>query len=231
MEPATTPKTTAARPMRRYSSRVGDEETKPRRAQGFQNHGVVDAKALTGGERAAEHQRRGEQRHRARAAQPQHQIADEMIDRVERVLDAHGGDGGKRVGQRLDERRFFRVVPPSANVSVAISVCGAPANAPGENTRTKLMPRLCQSTARRLAMRARYVAAEHIDRDRIAGLELEVIGGPAFQRDQRRTGIVGRPPFAGDETGAGRKRRRVSDAAVAAQHPCRSLAGLEIFGI
>ena len=33
-------------------------------------------------------------------------------------------------------------------------VCGAPRKVLGENTITKLMPRLCQSTVRRLAIRA-----------------------------------------------------------------------------
>ncbi len=42
--------------------------------------------------------------------------------------------------------------PPCGSVRVAIWVCGAPAKVLGENTSTKLMPRLCQSTVRRLAM-------------------------------------------------------------------------------
>ena len=65
-------------------------------------------------------------------------------------------------------------VPPSAKVSVAMSLCGAPANVPGENTSTKLMPRFSQSTARRLAMRAVMLRPSTLTVIGVADLEVEI---------------------------------------------------------
>ena len=47
------------------------------------------------------------------------------------------------------------------------------AEAFGEYTSTKLMPRLCQSTLRRLAISRRDIAAEHVDGDVVPDLEAE----------------------------------------------------------
>ena len=44
----------------------------------------------------------------------------------------------------------------------------------------------------------RDVAAEHVDDDLVADLEPEPVGDLLFDRDQRRTVIVGPPPFALD---------------------------------
>src|ERR1700731_3685880 len=87
---------------------------------------------------------------------------------------------------------------PSVKVSVAISLCGAPAGDP-----------------------CRDVAAEHVDGDAVADLEVEIGGGFAFERNERRPGVVGAPPVAGDDTRPVRDRRRVGDAAAPAQHPRR----------
>src|SRR5437660_164642 len=59
---------------------------------------------------------------------------------------------GKETASALMSVASSAVVPPSAKVSVAISLCGAPSKMPGEKTSTKLTPRFSQSTARRLAM-------------------------------------------------------------------------------
>ena len=59
------------------------------------------------------------------------------------------------IGKASATALTIRASPPgfgTVSVSVAIWVCGAPLKALGENTSTKLMPRLCQSTVRRLPM-------------------------------------------------------------------------------
>jgi hypothetical protein len=66
------------------------------------------------------------------------------------------------------------------------------------------MPRLCQ-----------YIAAEHVDDDLVADLELETVGDLFLQRDQRRAVIVGRPPGALDDLGAFGKFAGIGQAAVA----------------
>ena len=71
-------------------------------------------------------------------------------------------------------------------------VAGAPRNVAGENTMTKLMPRFCQSSVRRLAIRAVMLRPS----------TLTVTGSPTFrpspsrdlllERDQRWPGLIRR---------------------------------------
>ena len=49
--------------------------------------------------------------------------------------------------------------------------------------------------------------------------EIEVVRRFALERDQRFAGITGVPPLPGDDARPGRNGGRISDAAVALQHP------------
>ena len=63
-------------------------------------------------------------------------------------------------------------------MSVARWVCGAPAKVLGENTMTKLMPSVCHSTLRRLAMRAVMLRPSTLTVMRVAELQPEAVGDP-----------------------------------------------------
>ena len=67
------------------------------------------------------------------------------------------------------------------------------------------------------------VAAEHVDGDGLADFQIEIVRRLALQRDERLAGVVRAPPLAVDHARAGRHRARIGDAAVAAQHPARSV--------
>src|SRR5262245_7977354 len=63
------------------------------------------------------------------------------------------------------------------------------------------------------------VAAEHVDRDRVAELEAEPIRDPFLERDQRWTLVVGLPPLPFNQTRPRRNRVSIGDAAIALQRP------------
>ena len=69
--------------------REGGDQRAPGRAQRLQHHRVVDAGAVAGRERAGQHQHRGDQRHAGRGADRRAELADDAVDDVERILDAH----------------------------------------------------------------------------------------------------------------------------------------------
>ena len=77
----------------------------------------------------------------------------------------------------------------------------------------------------------RDVAAEHVDDDLVAELELEPVGDLLLDRDQRRAVIVCAPPFAFDDLGALGDFAGIGQAAVALQHPFGIGRGIEIFGL
>ena len=75
----------------------------------------------------------------------------------------------------------------------------------------------------------RDVAAEHVDDDLVADLELQPVGDLLLHRDQRRAVIVGAPPFALDDLRALGDFAGIGQAAVALQHPFGVGRGLELF--
>ena len=68
------------------------EKPPARRAQRLQHHGVVDARAVPGRQRAGQHEDAGDERHRARAADRDRELPDHVVDRVQRVLDPDARD-------------------------------------------------------------------------------------------------------------------------------------------
>src|SRR5262249_35466068 len=73
------------------------------------------------------------------------------------------------------------------------------------------------------------ISSERVDRDLISNVEAEAVGNPLLDRHQGRPGIIGRPPFTGDQTRSRWQLRRVGYAAVALQHPRGVRFRLEIF--
>ena len=65
------------------------------------------------------------------------------------------------------------------------------------------------------------LAAQHIDGQRVAGLQPHAGGQRGVERDQRGAAVIRRPPCAGDDLGARRNVGRVGQATVAAQRPLR----------
>ncbi len=59
--------------------------------------------AMAGGERSAQHQNGGDQRHRAGAADRQHQVRDHRADGFQRLADPHARHHRESVGHRLDD--------------------------------------------------------------------------------------------------------------------------------
>ena len=93
---------------------------------------------------------------------------------------------------------------------------------------TKLMARLSHFTSRRLEMRRRDVAAEHVDGDLVADLEVQLAGEVGFERNQRLALVVLRPPFAGDDARAPRHLVGIGEPAVAVEHPLRFRRRLDL---
>ncbi len=68
---------------------VSRDQPPARCAERLEDDGVIDAMAVAGRKRAAKHQRRGEQCHRARGSDAEHQIGDEAADGL-RALPSRG---------------------------------------------------------------------------------------------------------------------------------------------
>src|SRR6516164_2975538 len=123
------------KPNQEIFNRIGCGQLRPRRAKSFQHDRVIDAKALA-------------PRSAITSLPTSVSIASSAsFTRTAVTL-------GKAPPSALITCASSAVVPPSANVSVAMSLCGAPSKMPGEKTSTKLMPRFSQSTARKFAIRA-----------------------------------------------------------------------------
>ncbi len=75
----------------------------------------------------------------------------------------------------------------------------------------------------------RDVAAEHIDDDLVADLEVEPVGDLLLERHQRRAVIIGIPPFALDHLRSLGDFAGIGQAAVALQHPFGVGRRLEVF--
>ena len=109
-------------------------------------------------------------------------------------------------------------------------VCGAARKVAGENTMTKLMPRLCQSTVRRLATVAVRLRPSTFTVTWSPSFEPHPVGDALLERHQGWSLIVRRPPLSGDQARAGRDFVAVGDAAVALQRPAGVGRWLEVFG-
>ena len=198
-EPAATPNSNGGKTNEKVFERVRREQPDTRRPQGPQHHRVIDPETLARGHRAAKHQGSGDESDRARAAQRQHQVADDMVDRIEGVLDAHGGDRGEGVGQRLDKRRFLRrraAVGKSQRRDVGVRRA---AEGAGREHQHEIDAKALPIDGAQIGNAGRHIAAEHIDGDGIAELEVQVLRRPVFKGDEGRSGIVGGPPLSGDE--------------------------------
>ena len=91
-EPAMTPKRAVADADQQVLDPVGRNQMTPRRAKRFQDHRVVNPMAMAGRECPAEHQRGGDKRDGAGAANGQHQVGHNTADCFQRLFYAHGGD-------------------------------------------------------------------------------------------------------------------------------------------
>jgi hypothetical protein len=105
-EPAATPNPAVATPRAKYSS-IGGKEPQAGGAEGLEAYGVVDAVAVSGGERPAQDEHGHQQGQRARSADGKDEIGDQVAHRIEHVAHPHGRDGGELVGRRLEQRRLF----------------------------------------------------------------------------------------------------------------------------
>ena len=76
----------------------------------------------------------------------------------------------------------------------------------------------------------RDVAAEHVHDNLVAKFQAEPSRDFLFERDERRSIVIRRPPFAFDDIGAFGQCRGISDAAIAFQRPGGVLADLDVLG-
>jgi len=117
-----------------YSSRKAASSRGASRER-LQHDGIEDRVSCRR-QRAGEHENRRGQRHAGGTADRQCELADHVVDRVEGILDAHGGDAG-RLRQPPSPEPFRLTDRSLAARSGREIVCGAPAKALGENTMTK----------------------------------------------------------------------------------------------
>ena len=116
--------------------------------------------------------------------------------------------------------RYMRVLPGRAPPAPWRGRNAAPCRScPGDSTSTKFCRRCVKSTLRRLAMRPCDLAAQHVQGHGVADLQSGALGDLLVERDQGGAGIIGRPPFAVGDHGAGRRGRGIGDAAVAVTAP------------
>ena len=210
--------------------RVGADQARARRAQRLEDDRVVDAGVMAGGERAAQHQRGGDQRDGAGAADRQHQVGHDRAERLERLLHPHRRHHRIIGGDRADERAFL-----GRRAAVRKGQGGEPsvrraAEGVGREHHDEIDAEVLPIDAAQVGDAGGDVAAEHVDGDGVAELQAQPVGDAALERHQRRPVVVRLPPFAGDETRAFRHILRVGDAAVALQHPGGVLLGLQILG-
>ncbi len=90
------------------------------------------------------------------------------------------------------------------------------------------MPRLCQSTFRRLLILAVMSRPQHIHGDVISNLEVKSFGDLLLKRDQGRPGVIGAPPFSFDDLRAAGHVGCIRQTAVALQNPGSIDTGFEL---
>src|SRR6202043_3401188 len=124
---------------------------------------------------AAEHQGSGDQGDGAGTAECQHQVLDDAVKRVQRVLDVHGGDRRESVGQGLDDRGVFgrrAAVGKSQRGDVAVRRA---AEGAGREHQDEIDAEVLPVDGAKIGDARYHVAAEHVDGNGIADLEIEVV--------------------------------------------------------
>ena len=106
--------------------------------------------------------------------------------------------------------------------------CGAPSSVLGENTMTKLMASDSQSILRKEAMVASTLRPRMFTVIGSPSFKPEPLGELGVEGDERRTGVVLRPPFARDDLGIARHRIGVGEAAIAGEHPAGIRSGFDL---
>ena len=190
-----------------------------RRPEDLQDRRVGEPRAAVGGERAGEHQHRGQKRDAGCGADRQRELRHQRLDRFERVANPDAGDLREVMRHRAQKRDFLVR-------TVARGQCGG-----DELAIRRALERIRRIDEDEIDREAAPVdlpeigdlrcdvAPEHVDDNHVADFEAKAVGDLLLHRDERGTGIVARPPCAGDDLRALGRLRRESHATVAFQRP------------
>ena len=165
---------------------VGRQEPGARRAERLQDDRVVEPGPVARRERAAEHEQARDERDRARAADRHHELRDDVVDGLERVLDPHARHGRKGEGgvaqDRSASRRRARAVREGDRGEMRMRRAG---EGVGREHHDEVDAERAPFDLAQVGDRRGDVAAEHVDGDLVADLEAEPLGDPAVEGDER----------------------------------------------
>ena len=184
--------------------------------------------AVTGGERAAQHQDRRDQRHRAGAADGEHEVGDDGADGFQRLANPHARHHRECVGHRLDDPGIARGVRVGFGQGRDMGMRRTLERIGGKYQH-EIDAETLPVHGAQIADPGRDIAAEHVDDEFVADLQSEPIGNLFLHRNQRGPVIVGTPPIALDHLRTPRDFAGIGQAAVALQHPFGVGRGFEVF--
>ena len=188
---------------RRAQKRIFDQEhrdqPRPRRAEDFEDRRVGQAGPAIGGERAGEHQRRGQKRDPGRRADRQRELGDQRRDALQRLAHPDAGDVGKLARGRAQEREF--AVRPTAGRQGRGDqrAVGRALENVGRIDQHEIDREAAPVDLAKICDPGRDIAPEHVDDDGVADGQAQAFRHVLFHRDQRRTGIVAWPPLTRDD--------------------------------
>ena len=108
IEPAATPKSAGHTAQQTIFQAIGRKQPAAGRSQRLEDDRVIDAMVMARGQRAGENQRRREQVSQGwRRGCASTRLATIAADRVDRILDPHGGDLRKGARDVFEQRRFL----------------------------------------------------------------------------------------------------------------------------
>ena len=154
-----------------------------------------------------------------------------LADRLDRILDPHRGDRRKRVADGFQEPDLLRngaAAGIGQRGNVGVRRAGKSARREHQH---EIDAQVFPLDGAQVGDAGLDVAAEHVDHDRIADLEIEAVGDLLLERDERRPLGVGGPPASLDHGRAARHVGRERDAAIALQHPGRVRLRLDVVGL
>ena len=184
-------------------------------AQQLQDDRVVAACLARCGDRSDQHHDAGGNGNRGGRANGERDAAEQLAHLPDHVAGAQHGDRGKR---RRDARGD-RAITRRRRIDAGEQAVRRFLNIAGREDERKVQPHALPIDLAQRRDARRYLDAEDRNGDRVADLQTQELGGAILKRDQGRTAVIGRPPFAGDHRVAGRHRCRPGDGAIAAQDP------------
>lgn len=156
---------------------VGLGDVATRRAEHLEHDGVVDAPALAGGDRAGDDQDAGRQRHRGDRARRRAELADHPAHAVEQLAQPDRRD----IGETLGDRARQRILVGRRGVDRGEIGLGRPLERAGREDDGEVDAQRRPVDDARIGDLGGDVAAQHIDRQRVADRDAEAAGEPRVE--------------------------------------------------